>query len=101
MNDKEIVAEFIKAKQDSDGIRILVCQISWPHPHKPVSSWKVALVLPQTSSPEEVNCKILEILENKQYFQVCQECGKRKPLGWMHDDDICQSCAEKNHGIIY
>jgi hypothetical protein len=48
-----------------------------------------------------LDSKIQEILDNEQYFKVCQECGKRKPRGWMHNDGICQSCAENNHGVVY
>ncbi len=101
MNDKEIISEFIQVKNGNDGIQLLVRGISWPHPHEPVSSWTVASVLPQTSSSQELDSKIQEILGNEQYFKVCQECGKRKPRGWMHNDGICQSCAENNHGVVY
>lgn len=101
MNDKEIISKFIQLKQKNDGLHILVCGISWPHPHEPVSSWTVASVLPQTSSSQEVDSKIQETLGNKQYFQICQECVERKPRGWMHNDGICQSCAERNHGVVY
>jgi ribosomal protein L40E len=101
MNDKEIISEFIQVKQKEDGLHILVRGISWPHPYEPGSSWTVASVLPQTSSSQEVDFKIQEILGNKQYFQICQECGERNPCGWMHNDSICQSCAENNHGVVY
>ncbi|MBE9137012.1 hypothetical protein IQ254_07320 [Nodosilinea sp. LEGE 07088] len=101
MNDKEIVSEFMQVKQENDVIHILVRGISWPQPHEPVSSWKVASVLPQTSSPQEVDFKVQAILENKQYFQICQGCEERNLRGWMHNDGICQGCAEKNHGVVY
>jgi len=73
MNDKEIISEFIQVKKGNDGIQLLVRDISWPHPHEPVSSWTVASILPQTSSSQELDLKIQAILQNKQYFQVCQE----------------------------
>lgn len=101
MNDKEIISEFIQVKKGNDGIQLLVRGISWPHPHEPVSSWTVASVLPQTSSSQELDSKIQEILDNKQYFEICQACGERNPRGWMHNDSICQSCAEDNHGVVY
>lgn len=101
MNDKEIASEFMQVKQENDGIHILVCDISWPHHHEPVSSWTVASVLPKASSTQEVDFKIQAILQNKKYFQICQECGERNPRGWMHNEVICQSCAEKNHGVVY
>ena len=101
MNDEELISKFIKVKQEDNEIRLLVRQIFWPHPHEPRSRWTVASVLPQASPPQDVDAQIQAILENSQYFKVCQECAKRKPRGWMHNSNICQSCAERNYGVVY
>jgi hypothetical protein len=37
----------------------------------------------------------------KETFGDCKYCGKRNPEGWMHDRDVCQSCAENILGIRY
>lgn len=50
---------------------------------------------------KEVDTKICELLSNEQYFRICNECGERNPCGWMHSQLICQSWAERNHGVIY
>lgn len=100
-NDTEVIASFIKVEQQSSKLRILVCSISWESSHEPTSNWEVAAVLPLKSLPGEIDSKIQEILQDQQYFKVCQECLQRNPCGWMHNHSICQGCAEKNHGVIY
>jgi hypothetical protein len=35
------------------------------------------------------------------YFATCEECGRRNPHGWMFDEQLCQACAEENHGVVY
>jgi hypothetical protein len=34
-------------------------------------------------------------------FQVCQHCGQTTPPEWLHDDQVCQACAERHHGMIH
>ena len=100
-NDTEIISRFIKVEQGKSRLNILACSISWPHPHEPLSNWTVAAALPLDSSSGKIDSEIQAVLINKDYFQVCQECGQRKPCGWMHNDAICQGCAEKNHSVVY
>jgi len=101
MNDTEIIAKLIKVERQNSELSILVCCISWPHPHEPRSNWEIAAVLPLKSSSGEIDSKIQNVLQDKQYFQTCQECQRRNPCGWMHNDGICQGCAERNHGVVY
>jgi hypothetical protein len=34
-------------------------------------------------------------------FARCGECEQDFPPEWMHDEGLCQSCAERNHGVTY
>ncbi|MHC4931923.1 MAG: hypothetical protein ACYTGV_07025 [Planctomycetota bacterium] len=54
-----------------------------------------------TSSESEIEGAIGRILRDDSYFQTCNECGELTPLGWMHDESICQGCAASNHGVVY
>jgi hypothetical protein len=101
MDDNELVQRFIKIEPEAGGINVLVCKIGWSGPHTPTSTWELATRLKADVPPTEIDAQIHKALNNKQYFQVCKECGKRKPRGWMHIKSICQSCAERNHGIRY
>src|SRR6266513_3062523 len=33
-------------------------------------------------------------------FQTCQYCGHRTAPEWLHDDGVCQSCADQHSGAI-
>ena len=101
MNDTELLKEFVRVERAQNEVQILVRQIRWEGPHTPVSTWAVGKSLPGTASEAEIEDAANRILEDDAYFQVCNECGERKPHGWMHDGRICQGCAVANHGIVH
>jgi hypothetical protein len=34
-------------------------------------------------------------------YRICDTCGKTRPPEWMASDTICQSCAEKDLGVVH
>lgn len=34
-------------------------------------------------------------------FQTCHYCGQRTAPEWMHDDGVCQRCADEHSGLIH
>ena len=34
-------------------------------------------------------------------FQVCRFCGQRTAPEWLHDDSVCQSCADQQSGRVH
>ena len=34
-------------------------------------------------------------------FQTCRFCGQRTAPEWLHDDGICQSCADQQSGRVH
>ncbi len=34
-------------------------------------------------------------------FQICQQCERRTAPEWMHDEGVCQSCADQHSGAIH
>jgi hypothetical protein len=101
MNDHELAQRFIKIEPAAGSINVLVCKIGWSDSHTPIFTWELTAKLNADVSSTKVDTQIHKALNNKQYFQVCKECGERKPCGWMHRKSICQSCAERNHGIVH
>lgn len=101
MNDQELIRQFIAVERTPAQIAIKVCQIRWPHPHNPESHWHVAMILAPTATESETEAAVGQVLHDRRYFRVCEECGTRQPDGWMFGDAICQSCAERNHGVVY
>jgi hypothetical protein len=34
-------------------------------------------------------------------FQVCQYCDRRTAPEWLHDNGVCQACADRHNGAIH
>jgi hypothetical protein len=34
-------------------------------------------------------------------FQTCQYCGQRTAPEWLHDENVCESCAHQHSGAIH
>ena len=101
MNDTELLKEFLRIEKTQKEIQILVHEIRWEGPHTPIHTWAVGKSLPATASESQIENATVGILRDDRYFQTCLECGKRKPLGWMLDQSICQECAQTKHGVVY
>jgi hypothetical protein len=101
MNDRELRKEFIRIEKTQNEVQILVHEIRWEGPHTPIHTWAVGKSLPATASEAEIEEATARILEDPRYFLTCNECGERKPHGWMHDGRICQECAVTNHGVVH
>jgi hypothetical protein len=101
MNDRELRKEFIRVERSEEKVEIFVREIRWEGPHTPISTWVIFTSLPATASEAEIEEATVGILEDDGYFQVCNECDERKPLGWMLNESHCQECAQANHGVVY
>ena len=34
-------------------------------------------------------------------FRVCMYCGRRTAPEWMHDEAVCQACADQHSGAVH
>lgn len=100
MTDEQLLREFVKVESTDDAIVISIMQISWDGPHTPVSKWKKVRSLPATATEATIQHSLRQILEDQRYFRICPECSQRNPNGWMMAE-YCQSCGERNHGIVF
>lgn len=98
----EVIVRFGKRK-----VVIAVYSIRWEGPHTPVVrprqlaslSWKR---LPASRTIMEVHGFIelaIEIRRSK--YRKCSRCEETKPPEWMHDQNTCQSCAERHLGVVH
>jgi hypothetical protein len=101
MTDRELRKEFIRIEKTQNEVQILVHEIRWDGPHTPIHTWAVGKSLPATASDTEIENAAVSILRDDRYFRACLECGECKPIGWMHNERICQGCAVANHGIVH
>ena len=101
MTDEELIADFVKAERTPGAVRIMVADISWPSPSQPETTWQEVGSLPATATDEEIATARQQAVTDTRYFAMCGTCREKQPVGWMHDDSICQSCASRDHGILY
>ena len=101
MEERELFEQFIRIETGGQEVRILVRKIGWAGPHTPTSEWVVGSAHPRDSTEAKVLRDAMELLIDPRFFARCAECGSRKPEGWMHEAELCQSCASKNHGVVY
>jgi hypothetical protein len=79
----------------------------WEGPHTPVvKPIRVGSVmwrrLPETKAMAAVHSLIEAARESRlSKFAVCRYCDRRNPPESMHDEGVCQSCAEKHLGVVY
>lgn len=102
MTDEEIIKEFISI-QEIEGMVVLSVEIiEWPHgPYNPHSSLVEVKRFQGEVNSERTRKAVRAVLRQKKYFRRCMDCGEINPRGWMHDSRTCQSCAERNKGIVY
>jgi|AP86_3_1055499.scaffolds.fasta_scaffold63399_2 hypothetical protein len=101
MTDEEVIQEFIKVYKDVDQVRFYVRMIDWEGPHTPTTTIVNVSTFDGEMDEAAVRAEVLRISRNRKYFRRCKECSELKPVGWMHDSKICQSCAERNHDVVY
>jgi hypothetical protein len=34
-------------------------------------------------------------------YKACRFCGRTNPPEWLHNDDVCQGCAEAELGVVH
>ena len=98
---KELFSEYTRARHEFGKILIEAAMIDWHGPHAPIETWHTVLEISADSTLEEIEAARLKLLKRKRYFKKCQECGELNACGHMADSHICQSCAEKIHGVVF
>lgn len=100
-NDIELFHEMTRIVEAPEAVVIEVAEIHWLGPHSPFVVWHPAVVLRSGTSPNTVNQMREALLNRKRFFSTCNECGLRHAKGHMNSPNLCISCAERNHGVVY
>ena len=96
-----LIRQFFRVARSPDSTQVQVRSIHWDGPGTPVDHWEVLADLARDVSQPAVDAAIQPALADPRWFLRCAECGALKPLGWMHDGETCQECAQKRHGVVY
>ena len=102
LNDDEMLLKFTRARRLGAEIVLEVRLIRWTAgPHTPDTSWAEVERLAGGATAAEIGRRRRRLLQRRRLFRICSTCSERKPAGWMHDQHVCQGCAERTLGIIH
>jgi len=93
--------EFIDVRRTEEGVVVLVGEVQWDGPHSPRTHWVRFRELPSDARREDVAAAVAAAIDDDRFFGTCARCAKRMPAGWMHSTTICQSCAERQLGVVH
>jgi len=88
-------------------VSIAMYSVRWEGPHTPVVrpkelatlNWKR---LPASRTIMELHSLIESAIEiRRAKYGKCVRCGNTNPPEWMHDENTCQSCAERYLGVVH
>lgn len=96
-----LMKEFTRAVPTVEGVSIEFNDLQWPHPSQPEVNWVRKRMLDADASEEAVEEARRTLLERRDCFTVCTMCGKLNPVGWMCGDEVCQSCASGELGVVF
>lgn len=86
-------------------ITVLEYAVVWNGPHTPVlSPRRIGTVAWRRARTHEMTTAVAALIEAARKarlakFRVCERCERSTPPEWMHDDGVCQSCAQTNPGV--
>jgi hypothetical protein len=101
MNDDELIAEFMRIRSEGDATLLEVALVKWRGPDEPSLRWQRFHTWAGIPTTTEVEAAQRQALDDPSLFQHCDRCGERCNRGHMHNDHICQSCAERFLGVVY
>lgn len=90
-------------------IHVSLFDVVWDGPHTPKVKGKKLFSLRYSmlpSSSDEALEVIRLLIEASRRirlasFTICSHCQEVTPPEWMHNETICQGCAEKHLGVVY
>ena len=100
-DDIVLLDEFTRIREDVGEIVIDIAIVGWLSQGSPEITWVAARKLPLGSSDPEVSAERERLLSNRRFFRVCQECGARRPDGYMFSKTICMAFAPKKYGVVF
>ena len=99
--DVELIDAFMRTRETREGTVLEVAVVEWHGPHEPGLRWEEYQSWVGTPTNDEVKAAQLRALADPEFFMQCNRCGERRNIGHMHDNIICQGCAERYLGVVH
>lgn len=99
MSEDELLRDYTRVRHDGEVQVIEVGTVSWQGAHTPELSWVVAARLPADAGANDVQRARRKVLQRREFFVVCKDCGRREAIG--HTDGVvCHGCMQKG-GLVF
>ena len=99
--EAQLLADFTRIVVGETTTVLEVATIRWESPCTPNLDWHVYMSWKSAPIPEHTAQIIADLLADQRYFRTCDRCNKLNCAGHMHDQNICQGCAERHLGGVY
>ena len=109
MTDAELIKSYIKIDQKLY-ISILVAKIDWIGAHEYEIKWNIVAKKRSSTSKEDLDKVVQDILSDHRYFCKCNKCGKKDHADFMVDAEqyenktnqfICHTCLSQYFGVLF
>jgi hypothetical protein len=91
----------MRIRKTEKGTVLEVAVVEWHGPHEQGLCWEEYQSWVGTPNDGEVKTAQLRALADPEFFKRCGRCGERCNVGQMHDDNVCQMCAERYLGVVH
>ena len=79
--------------------RLVEVRTATPNSAASESEWSAFDVLSEDPTHAEIEAVKKRALADPRYFTRCGECGEFHPVGLMHQNSVCEACAEGTLGV--
>ena len=75
--------------------------VTWDGPCEPRIGWRTYRSWLTPPTEKRLQKAQAAAISEPRFFQTCTRCGELNNAGHMHDEEICQGCAERYLGVVH
>jgi len=99
--DTELIRDFMRLVESDEGVVMEVGVVEWDGPHTPTIRWRDFRQWRRVPNAQRLAAARQRALQDSRFFRVCQTCQECRNVGHMFNSNICQSCAERDLGVVF
>ena len=96
-----LIRDFTRLTRTPEETALEVAVVSWNGPHTPVLKWQTFQTWRGDADAEEISAEKRTVLKDPRFFCICDKCGELNNKGHMHNQHLCQGCAERHYNVVY
>lgn len=97
----DVLDDYFRCEETADGWDFQVGLVRWPHPSTPATNWITIRRWKLKPDQARLSRSRTAVFADPRFFRTCSMCHELNNAGHMHDQDICQRCAQGKLGAVY